>query len=139
MNRRLLVALLALLACLALAAPASAALTGNFSGKTTQDLKLTDVPWETGITFSILNGRIVTVVGEVRLECPGPSVTDAKVLKSYRSGTGPRLEKGGFGFKVHGVHISGGIGKKGGSGTISSNKGGCHGKGDWKVKYVPGT
>lgn len=49
-----------------------------------------------------LNGRIVTVVAEVRL-------------------------------------VNGAIGKKAGSGQISSHKGGCHGKGDWKVKYVPGT
>jgi len=139
MNRRTLAPLLALLACLVLAAPASAALTGNFSGKTTQDLKLTEEPYESGIVFSILRGRIVNVVAEVRMECPGPSVYDAKVLKSYRNGTGPRLVKGSFGFKVQGVHISGGIGKRGGSGSISSNKSGCHGNGEWSVKYVPGT
>ncbi|MDQ2631094.1 MAG: hypothetical protein M3Y75_09005 [Actinomycetota bacterium] len=133
MYRRTLVPLLSLLACLVLAAPASGAITGNYSGETSQDLGALDEPYKTDIVFSILNGRIVGIVAELRLECGPSEITDARVLKSYSSSRGPKVA-GGFAFRVQGVLIEGAIGKKAGSGGISATKGGCSGKGTWNVK-----
>ncbi|HET7445981.1 MAG TPA: hypothetical protein VFJ57_15135 [Solirubrobacterales bacterium] len=113
------------------------ALTGNWNGKTTQELQLTDVPWKTGITFSVLNGRIVTVVAEVRLECGEVEILDAKAFKSYPIGRGPQVSpKGNFGFTLEGVHIKGHLGSGAGSGQISGHRSGCHGKGEWQIKRV---
>lgn len=139
MKTRVLVLLAALVVCIAIVAPASAAVTGNFSGETSQDLGL-DEPYTTDIVFSILNGRMVTVVAEVRMQCGPAEIRDVRVLKSYKTGRGPQLSGGGgFAFTVQGAHISGSIGKKAGSGTISASKGGCSGDGKWKVSYVKGT
>lgn len=135
MTRRLLAPLLALLTCLALAAPASAAITGNFGGETSQDLGALDEPYKTDIVFQVLNGRIVGIVAEVRLECGPAEITDARVVKSYPSSRGPKIA-GGFSFKVQGVRIEGAIGKKAGSGSIASTKGGCSGNGSWSVKKL---
>lgn len=133
MHRRTLVPLLTLLACLVLAAPASAAITGNYTGETSQDLSALDEPYKTDIVFSVLNGRIVGIVAEVRLECGPAEITDARVVKSYPSSSGPKIA-GGFAIKVQGVRIEGAIGKKSGSGSIAATKGGCSGKGTWSVK-----
>lgn len=135
MKRRFFAPLFVLLACLALAAPASAAITGNFSGETSQDLSALDEPYKTDIVFSVLRGRIVGIVAEVRLECGPAEITDARVVKSYSSKTGPKIA-GGFAIKVQGVRIEGAIGKKGGSGSIAATKGGCSGNGTWSVKKV---
>lgn len=131
MKPRLLVPLLSLLACLALASPAAAGMTGNWSGETSQDLGL-DEPYTTDIGFSVLNGRIVTVYGEVRMLCGETAIQDVRVLKSYRSGQGPKVS-GGFSFTVQGLHLSGHLGKKSGSGAASASKGGCSGSGKWTV------
>lgn len=140
MKTRVLVPLAALLACLALAAPATAAVTGNFAGETSQDLSSLglDEPYTTNIVFSILNGRVVTVSAEVRMLCGETSIQDVRVLKSYRTGRGPQIA-GGFRFTVQGAEISGNIGKKTGQGAIKASKGGCSGDGKWKVSYVKGT
>lgn len=133
MKRHTLAPLLALLACLALAAPASAAISGNYSGETSQDLSALDEPYRTDIVITVLNGRIVGIVAEVRLECGSSEITDARVLKSYPSSRGPKIA-GGFAFRVQGVRIEGAIGKKAGSGGIAATKGGCSGHGTWFVK-----
>lgn len=136
MKPRVLVPVLALLACFALAAPASAAVTGNWTGETSQDLKLLEEPYTTNIGFSVLRGRIVAVVAEVRMECGEYEIDDAVVRKSYEPGRGPKLVAGNFAFKVEGVRFSGHLGKTGGSGTASARDSTCSGKGDWKVKRV---
>lgn len=133
---RVLVPILSLLTCLALAAPASAAITGNWTGKTSQDLKLLEDPYTTTIGFSVLRGRIVDVVAEVRMECAEYEIDDAVVRKSYEPGRGPKLVAGNFAFKVEGVRFSGHLGNNAGSGTASARDGTCSGKGDWKVKRV---
>lgn len=133
MNTRLFTPLLGLLAFLALATPATAAITGNYSGTTSQDLSALDEPYETDIAITVLNGRIVTIAAELRLECGPSEITDARVFKSYPSTRGPKIA-GGFAFKVQGVRVEGAIGKKSGSGGMSATKSGCSGKGTWKVK-----
>lgn len=135
MNRRVLVPLLSLLACLLVAAPASAAMTGTWSGETSQDLPALDEPYTTDIGFSVLNGRIVLVNAEVRMLCGESAVMDAKVFKSFRTNKGPQLSaKGRFSFTVQGVHISGRLTPKAGEGRISASKADCSGKGTWSVK-----
>ncbi len=133
MYRRALVPLLSLLACLALAAPAAAAITGTYGGETSQDLSALDEPYKTDFGITVLNGRIVLVVAELRLECGASEITDARVFKSYSSSKGPKIADG-FAFRVQGVLIEGAIGKEAGSGGISASKGGCSGKGTWSVK-----
>lgn len=133
MYRRALVPLLSLLACLALAASASAAITGTYTGETSQDLSALDEPYKTDIVITVLNGRIVGIVAELRLECSPTEITDARVLKSYSSSKGPKIA-GGFAIKVQGVRIEGAIGKKAGNGSIAATKGGCSGNGVWNVK-----
>jgi len=137
MKTRVVVPLLALLACFALVAPASAAVTGNWSGETSQDLGLEE-PYTTKIVFNVLRGRIVAVVAEVRMECGEYEIDDAVVRKSYEPGRGPQLVAGNFAFKAEGVRFSGHLGNTGGSGTASARDGSCAGKGDWDVKRVRG-
>lgn len=137
MKTRVLVPVLSLLTCLALAVPASAgSLTGNWTGETSQDLKLLEEPYTTNIGFSVLRGRIVEVVAEVRMECGEYEIDDALVRESYEPGRGPKVVAGDFGFKADGVRFSGHLGGSGGSGTASARDGACSGKGDWKVKRV---
>ena len=139
MKPRVLVPLLSLLACLfclALAAQTSAAgITGNWTGETSQDLKLLEEPYTTTIGFSVLRGRIVDVVAEVRLECGEYEIDDALVRKSYEPGRGPKVA-GGFTFSVEGVKIHGHLARASGSGTISAHDSACSGQGEWKVKRV---
>jgi hypothetical protein len=134
MNRRLLVPLLSLLACLLVAAPASGAgMTGTWGGETSQDLGL-EKPYTTNIGFSVLNGRIINVVAEVRMQCGESSIQDVRVSKSYRTSSGPRLgAKGGFNITVQGARIGGKLTRKAGAGNISASKGECSGKGSWSV------
>jgi hypothetical protein len=134
MKPRVLVPLLSLLACLALAAPAAAAVTGNWTGETSQDLKLLEEPYTTTIGFSVLRGRIVEVVAEVRMECGEYEIDDALVRESYEPGRGPKLVAGGFAFKADGVLFSGHLANATGSGTVSAHDGACTGRGDWRVK-----
>jgi hypothetical protein len=133
MKTRFLTPLLVLLASLALTSPASAAISGNYSGETSQDLSALDEPYKTDIAITVLNGRIVGITAELRLECGPSEITDARVFKSYPSSRGPKIA-GGFAFKVQGVRVEGAIGKKAGSGGMSATKGGCSGKGTWSVK-----
>lgn len=136
MNLRVLVPALSLLACLALAAPAAAAVTGNWTGETSQDLSLLEEPYTTNIGFSVLRGRIVDVVAEVRMECGEYEIDDALVRESYEPGRGPKLVAGGFAFKADGVLFRGHLAKASGSGTVSSHDSNCSGSGDWRVKRV---
>lgn len=136
MNPRVLAPMLSLLACLALAAPASAATTGNWTGETSQDLKLLEEPYTTTVGFSVLRGRIVDVVAEVRMECGEYEIDDAVVRESYEPGHGPKLVAGGFAFKADGVLFRGHLAKASGSGTVSAHDSNCSGSGDWKVKRV---
>lgn len=136
MKTRVLVPMLSLLTCLALAAPASAAVTGNWTGETSQDLQLLEEPYTTTIGFSVLRGRIVDVVAEVRMECGEYEIDDAVIRKSYEPGRGPKVVAGNIGFKVDGVRFSGHLGGTGGSGTVAAHDSSCSGTGDWKVKRV---
>jgi len=136
MKPRVLVPLLSLLACLALAAPAGAAVTGNWTGETSQDLQLLEEPYTTNVGFSVLRGRIVEVVAEVRMECGEYEIDDALVRESYEPGRGPKLVANSFAFKADGVKFSGHLSKATGSGTVTARDGTCSGRGDWKVKRV---
>jgi len=136
--------LLALGVLLALASAASAAtvkkpFTGTWSGKTTQDISFVDPdaePFSVRITITALEGHLQSLATTVRMECPGPAVQDIRILKSFGS-RGPLLTKGGgFAIRVSGVSISGGLAPAGGSGRFDVAKGGCHGKGTFKLKRV---
>ncbi len=137
MKPRVFVPVLALFACLVLVTPAPAAIGGNWSGDTSQDLGL-DEPYTTTIGFTALRGRIVEVVAEVRMECGEYEIDDAVVRQSYKLDRGPKLVAGNFAFKAEGVRFSGHLGNTGGSGTTSARDGACSGKGEWQVKRVKG-
>src|SRR6187431_2938398 len=103
MRTKLALTVAAALAATALTASAVAATetvprTGTWSGKTSQDLSLTEKEWSVRITVTALNGRLAGIYTTVRLECPEPSVRDIRILKSF-GGRGPFLTKGG-GFHV---------------------------------------
>lgn len=120
----------------AVAAPEAKPLTGTWSGFTSQDVALTDKEWSVRITVTALNGRLAGIYTTARVECPGPSVADIRVLKSFRL-VGPRLLNGrGFAVRVNGVSISGVLGTGAASGHFDVSGGGCSGKGTWKAKRV---
>jgi hypothetical protein len=130
---------LASAAPVATAAPKAKPFTGTWSGRTSQEISFADPdaePFSVRITITALNGRLQSLATTVRMECPGPAVQDIRILKSFGSG-GPVLPKGGgFAVKVNGVSISGGLAPAGGSGRFNVAKGGCHGKGTFKLKRV---
>jgi hypothetical protein len=110
-------------------------LTGTWSGTLEQDLSLIDEPYMTKIVFAAYQGRLTSIVGTVRMECPGPAVRDVRVLESWRLGKGPQLsQSGGFSVKADGAAISGALGKAAASGRASAIAGGCHGNGTWNAK-----
>jgi hypothetical protein len=138
MNRQLLipgvVATLAVAWAATVATASPAALTGTWSGKTSQDLSLTEEPFSVRISISALNGRLATIATTVRMECPDPAVQDIRVLKSFGPGKGPLLgETGGFTVKISGARISGRLGLRNASGRFHAAQGGCAGKGSWKA------
>jgi hypothetical protein len=129
----------ALVAVCASAAVATAAeskgRTGTWSGKTSQDLAELEEPYSVRISISALNGRLQTIATTVRMECPGPSVQDIRILKSFVAGKGPALsDSGGFTVRISGVSISGRLGLRNASGRFDVSKGGCSGKGSWSAK-----
>jgi hypothetical protein len=138
MFRRLTALLLAPLACAVLAAPASAGgISGNWAGETSQKLTDLEHPYTTKIGFTTYKGRVIMIVGEVRMECGETAVMDARVVKSYRTGKGPKLSsKGSFRAKANGVKIHGRLTRRAGSGSISAAKADCSGKGTWSVKRL---
>jgi hypothetical protein len=135
MPKRSLIALIAMLACLVSAAPASAALTGNYAGETTQDLGLDD-PYTTKIVVTVLRGHLVGIVATVRMESPEPAVWDGRIVKGWRAGKGPKLHNGNFSVHEDGVRVSGHVGERAGSGSIRGRRGGFEGTGDWSVRKM---
>jgi hypothetical protein len=61
------------------------------------------------MVITAFEGRISTVVGTVRMECPAQvAVRDVRVLKSWRTGRGPRVSRrGSFAFRADGAYIHG--------------------------------
>lgn len=98
-------------AALAPAAEAAVPKTGTWRGDHTQILDSlgVTVPFKTTMVISAYQGRIQTVVGTVRMECPSiVGVRDARVLESWRSGTGPRVSsRGSFRLRADGAYIHG--------------------------------
>jgi hypothetical protein len=59
-------------------------------------------------------------------------VRDARIVKGFGPGKGPKLSpRGGFAFKVGEVSFSGALGKARAGGSASAAGDGCHGKGRW--------
>jgi hypothetical protein len=94
----------ALVASAAAAAPAADAAvpgTGTWSGDHSQLLGelvpgADPIPYETNMVISEYQGRIKTVVGTVRMECPSiVGVRDIRVLKSWKVGRGPTVSRRG--------------------------------------------
>jgi hypothetical protein len=150
-SRTLLTAVVAIIVAAAIASAAAAAahgkakLTGTWSGKTSQDIVITDPQtgddvgneWSVRITVTALEGRLAGVYTTVRTTCPGPAVGDLRIRKGWRSGQGPLLSaNGGFFVRIDGVSIRGVLGRGGGSGRFDVSKGGCSGKGSWKARRV---
>jgi len=111
-------AILGAAAVAAAAAPAADAAipaTGTWRGDHTQVLDAFTAPGATPITYKTklviveYERRIASVVGSVRMECPAVvGVRDARVLKSWRLGRGPKVSsRGGFTFWANGAYIHG--------------------------------
>jgi hypothetical protein len=100
-----------LAAALAPAAEAAVPKTGTWNGDHSQVLDSlgVTVPFKTTMVITALEGRIATVVGTVRMECPSiVGVRDARVVESWRRGTGPRVSsRGGFRLRADGAYIHG--------------------------------
>jgi hypothetical protein len=125
------------------AAPAKKPLTGTWSGKTAQDIVITDPAtgediyneWSMRITVTALNGRLAGIYTSVRYVCPDPAAGDIRILKGWRPGRGPLLTpNGGFSVRLNGVSITGVLGAGSASGRFDTAKGGCSGKGTWKAR-----
>jgi hypothetical protein len=136
------VAALALATATAVATAAPAAkrpVTGTWAGKTSQDLVDSDVEWTQRITVTALNGRLMSVITNIRAQCPVEGgvlgAKDIRILEGWRSGKGPRLTAhGGFTIRVRGVSITGVLGAGGASGRFDTSVGQCFGKGSWKAR-----
>ena len=104
-----------LAAALAPAAEAAVPKTGTWRGDHSQILDSlgVTVPFKTTMVISAYQGRIQTVVGTVRMECPSiVGIRDVRVLESWRSGTGPRISsRGAFRLRADGAYIHGTLSK----------------------------
>jgi hypothetical protein len=94
------------------AASADAAVpkTGTWRGDNVQQLAfLPGIPYKTKLVISAYGGRIQSVVGQVRMECPSSiAVRDVRVLQSWRTGRGPRVNsRGGYSFRADGAYFHG--------------------------------
>ena len=149
MKLKLIAAVIAVLATASVGAIAEAApnakkpLTGTWSGKTSQDILITDPAtgedfeneWSVRITVTALKGRVANVFTTVRLVCPGPAVQDVRVKRDWRSGAGPKLTaNGSFTVRLGGISLSGVLGANSSSGRFDVSRGGCSGKGTWRMK-----
>jgi hypothetical protein len=107
-------ALVATAAGAAPAADAAAPKTGNWFGDHVQ-LFSSGIPgtapieFRTRMVITEYEGRIASVVGTVRMDCPSTlSVRDVRVLKSWRLGHGPRVStRGSYAFRANGAYFHG--------------------------------
>ena len=107
--------LCAALAGAALAPVADAAVpkTGTWRGNNTQVFETflggEPLTYKTTMVMTELEGRISSVVGYVRMECPKMvAIRDARILKSWRIGRGPKVSsRGNFTFWANGAYFHG--------------------------------
>jgi hypothetical protein len=137
--KRLLPLLLvvAVLAALPAAADAAPARSGVYTGTAVHppfsfapDIE----PYDTRFVVTVLRGRVVGMFVEARMECPNVTIMDKRFWSlKFR---GPKLSgSGGFTLRKKGIVVSGTIGKRVASGTISASDGACDVSGvKWDAK-----
>jgi hypothetical protein len=92
------------------AAGAAVPKTGTWRGDNVQQLAFNPgIPYKTRLVITAFEGRIQTVVGQVRMECPSSiTVRDVRVLQSWRVGRGPKVNtRGSFAFRADGAYFHG--------------------------------
>ena len=100
-------------AALAPAADAAIPQTGTWRGDNTQVFEAflggERLTYKTTMVMTELKGRIKAVVGYVRMECPAMvGVRDARILKSWSTGRGPKVSsRGAFTFRANGAYFHG--------------------------------
>jgi hypothetical protein len=100
-------------AALAPAADAAIPKTGIWRGDNTQVFEAflggQPLTYKTTMVMTELDGRIKSVVGYVRMECPAMvGVRDARILKSWSKGRGPKVSsRGAFTFWANGAYFHG--------------------------------
>jgi hypothetical protein len=100
-------------AALAPAADAAIPSTGTWRGDNTQVFETflggEPLTYKTTMVMTELKGRISSVVGYVRMECPKMvAIRDARILKSWRVGRGPKVSSlGNFTFWANGAYFHG--------------------------------
>jgi hypothetical protein len=126
-----------LAAAITSAAGAAVPKTGTWRGDNVQQLSALTVPYKTKLVISVYEGRIQTVVGQVRMECPSAvGVRDVRVLQSWRTGRGPRVNsRGSFAFRADGAYFHGVVSKSsimgGASATLAPD---CKGIGRYNLQ-----
>jgi hypothetical protein len=120
------------------AADAAVPKTGTWRGDNVQQLQfLPGIPYKTKLVITVFRGRIATVVGQVRMECPSSiSVRDVRVLQSWRLGRGPIVNsRGGYAFRADGAYFHGVISRSsilgGDTATFGSD---CRGIGRYNLQ-----
>ena len=108
----------AVLAAIAIGPAAQAAVpqTATWRGDMVQGLPLIggiDVTFKSRLVIVEYEGRIASVVGTVRMECPSAvAVQDIRVLKSWGLGRGPSVgRRGGYAFRADGAYFHGVLSK----------------------------
>lgn len=126
----------AALAASATAAAAEAAVpkTGTWAGKLEHQISLggVETTYKTSFVLSVYQGRIQTVVATVRMVCPSViGVRDVRVLESWRTGRGPKVNsRGSYSFRADGAYFHGVISRSSAIGGASATYGEeCHGTG----------
>jgi hypothetical protein len=142
---RMLAAIVPVAALVALAigpaAQAAVPKTGTWRGDMVQELPLLggiDITFKSKLVITEYEGRIATVVGTVRMECPSVvGVQDVRVLKSWRLGRGPRVSpRGTYAFRANGAYFHGVLSRSsamGGAGATQAEPE-CRGSGRYNLQ-----
>jgi hypothetical protein len=139
-KHRILTRLTPLLAGAALAAVASAPAaeaavpkTGVWRGDLVHELAgFSNVPYKTTMVITAYKSRVQSVVATVRMECPSSfTVSDVRVLQSWRTGRGPTIAtRGSYAFRADGAYFHGVLSRSSAIGGASASYGqDCRGTG----------
>jgi hypothetical protein len=109
------------------AADAAVPKTGTWRGDHTQQLDLLGpaITYKTKMVITEFEGRIQSVVGSVRMECPAMiGVRDVRVLRGWRLGRGPKVSRRGvFTFWANGAYFHGTLSRSSAIGGTSATYG----------------
>jgi hypothetical protein len=95
------------------------------------------VPYKTSMVITAYKGRIQSIVAQVRMECPQLlMIRDARVVKGWRTGKGPKVDRRGqFAFRAGGAYFHGVLSRSSAIGGATANyKDDCRGVGRFNAQ-----